>query len=285
MMKQKRWVVLYIVAVLSLSWLISIIFLSNPDSNNIYAAGGCIMFIPALCAFVINILMRKSKEEKLKPLTARPTLNAVVFSLLFPTLFIIACVLSSILTGLGSLNPEEIFQVDYLKVFFGIEGLLFALVVSFGEEYGWRGFLLPELTKFKGKTAASVIVGFIWGIYHFPAIYLLSQNAGMQNPLLVASIQGLYVFTVSFAYAFCQYNSNGSILPVILMHSVWNTFNPVLLGSIYFNTAGIVKGDLLLINGEGVIGLIIGLLAAVWFIIRIKKDDSHSNSHIINIHQ
>jgi len=30
---------------------------------------------------------------------------------------------------------------------------------------------------------------------------------------------------------------------------------------------------LLLINGEGVIGLIIGLLTAVWFFNRIKKDD------------
>ncbi|HHW29004.1 MAG TPA: hypothetical protein GXX21_05555 [Syntrophomonadaceae bacterium] len=70
---------------------------------------------------------------------------------------------------------------------------------------------------------------------------------------------------------------------MILMHSLWNTFNPVLLGSIYFNTPGIVKGDLLLINGEGVIGLIIGLLTAVWFINRIKRDDYYS--HVIDIDQ
>ncbi|MGB3912682.1 MAG: hypothetical protein WBK18_02550 [Thermacetogeniaceae bacterium] len=53
----------------------------------------------------------------------------------------------------------------------------------------------------------------------------------------------------------------------------------VFLGSIYFNTPGIVKGDLLLIYGEGVIGL----LTAVWFINRIKKDDFYS--HVIDIHQ
>ncbi len=282
MINQKKGVFLYIATVLALSWLISIVGLSIPDSN-IYAVGGSIMFIPALCAFIFNFLLGKSKEEQLKPLTARPTLNALVFSFIFPLLFIVSCVAVSILIGLGSMNPQELFQVDYYNVLFGIEGLLFALILSFGEEYGWRGFLLPELTKHKGKTAASVIVGCVWAIYHFPAIYLLSQNSGMQNPLLVALVQGVSVFAISFAYAFCQYNSNSSILPVILMHSVWNTFNPLFLGSIYFNTPGIVKGDILLINGEGVIGLIIGLLTAVWFINRIRKDDFYS--HSVDIHQ
>lgn len=42
-------------------------------------------------------------------------------------------------------------------------------VFAFGEELGWRGFLLPRLMPL-GKTKAYLLVGIIWGLWHAPLI-------------------------------------------------------------------------------------------------------------------
>ncbi len=41
--------------------------------------------------------------------------------------------------------------------------------IAVGEEYGWRGFLLPRLMDKFNLLYSSIILGLIWGIWHFPA--------------------------------------------------------------------------------------------------------------------
>ena len=43
------------------------------------------------------------------------------------------------------------------------------MLFTMGEELGWRGFLLPQLMPL-GQWKAVVISGFIWGVWHAPAI-------------------------------------------------------------------------------------------------------------------
>lgn len=42
---------------------------------------------------------------------------------------------------------------------------------AFGEEFGWRGYLLPKLMPL-GKLKAYIIVGVIWGLWHAPIILI-----------------------------------------------------------------------------------------------------------------
>ena len=44
-----------------------------------------------------------------------------------------------------------------------------AWLITFGEEYGWRGFLQSELIKL-GKVRGVALVGLIWGLWHAPVI-------------------------------------------------------------------------------------------------------------------
>ncbi len=44
-------------------------------------------------------------------------------------------------------------------------------VFAFGEEYGWRGFLLPHLLPL-GRWPAHLIGGVIWGLWHAPLIVM-----------------------------------------------------------------------------------------------------------------
>lgn len=44
-------------------------------------------------------------------------------------------------------------------------------VFAFGEEFGWRGYLLPKLMPL-GKRNAYIILGIIWGLWHAPLILI-----------------------------------------------------------------------------------------------------------------
>jgi len=55
-----------------------------------------------------------------------------------------------------------------------IAGLTINAVAAFGEETGWRGFLLKGLRDMRFFKAA-LIIGFIWGIWHAPLI-LMGHN-------------------------------------------------------------------------------------------------------------
>ena len=48
---------------------------------------------------------------------------------------------------------------------------------TFGEEFGWRGYLQPKLIPL-GFRRAALIVGAVWGIWHFPVI-AMGHNFGL----------------------------------------------------------------------------------------------------------
>jgi uncharacterized protein len=49
-------------------------------------------------------------------------------------------------------------------------------VISFGEEFGWRSYLLPRLMALLGPWKGLVAQGAIWGFWHAPLILLLGYN-------------------------------------------------------------------------------------------------------------
>jgi hypothetical protein len=49
-------------------------------------------------------------------------------------------------------------------------GLLVTTLFTFGEEYGWTGFLLPSLLPL-GKTRAVLLYGTAWGLWHAPLVF------------------------------------------------------------------------------------------------------------------
>jgi membrane protease YdiL (CAAX protease family) len=65
-------------------------------------------------------------------------------------------------------------------------GVLIALTTGpLGEEFGWRGFLLPQFLKRFTPLVASLIIGVIWGIWHFP----------LYHPGVMGTLQGALGFT------------------------------------------------------------------------------------------
>lgn len=56
-------------------------------------------------------------------------------------------------------------------------GVWFGLVAGFIEEIGWMGFAFPKMTRQRPALAASVLLGLLWAVWHFPADYLANATA------------------------------------------------------------------------------------------------------------
>lgn len=128
-----------------------------------------------------------------------------------------------------SMNSTKIFPL-----FFGLEtGLLvtFFLRGPMGEELGLRGFALVRLQERMTAVRASAIIGLFWSLWHLPV--LLDRDVLS----LVAFL--LLAFGLSFVFTWLFNNSAGSLLPVLIFHTLQNNEEtleilfPALVGTDY----------------------------------------------------
>ena len=86
-----------------------------------------------------------------------------------------------------------------------------------GEEIGWRGYALPRLIERFGFTAASLILGVAWAVWHLPLFFARGADTQGQSFPMYA----LQVTAISVAMAWL-YVRTESLLLTMLMHSAIN---------------------------------------------------------------
>jgi membrane protease YdiL (CAAX protease family) len=101
-------------------------------------------------------------------------------------------------------------------------GLVAKTSRAFGEEIGWRGFLVPELNKVVGFTGVSVISGLMWAAYHFPVLLFGDYNKGAPAWVSLTCFT-LMVVADSFILAWLTLRSN-SLWPAAIFHGSHNLF-------------------------------------------------------------
>ena len=128
-------------------------------------------------------------------------------------------------------------------------GITINAVFAFGEEVAWRGFLVKE---FKGKKflTASLLIGVIWGFWHFPLI--LNGHNYPDHPVIGVFMMVLMCVMLTPVLLYFRQKSGSVIVPAI-MHG---TMNAVVGISNMFVTP---QNDLL-IGGPGLAGLIVLML-------------------------
>jgi membrane protease YdiL (CAAX protease family) len=107
-------------------------------------------------------------------------------------------------------------------VLIGTYGLVRSVSSALGEEIGWRGFLVPELSKTTPFTATSLISGVVWSLWHYPILIYGDYNAG------TPTWYGLTCFTVlviaiSFVFAWMRLKS-GSLWTGAILHGSHNLY-------------------------------------------------------------
>jgi uncharacterized protein len=128
---------------------------------------------------------------------------------LIPAIFVVVALATTVLTGLdfehlaGS-NPW----------YFVVASFIFLMVITSGEEIGWRGFALSRLeATLGGSFRASLVLGVLWGFWHLP-LYLLPGQSRFPFVLFLLLTVGL-----SILYSVLFKRTQGSLLAAVLLHS------------------------------------------------------------------
>lgn len=109
-----------------------------------------------------------------------------------------------------------------------IGNILFNFFPYFGEEWGWRGYMMPKLIKLMGKPAAIIVGGIIWGLWHAP-LTVSGHNFGVDYPgFPYVGILLMCVFCTCWN-AFLTYitERSKSIYPATLCHGIINSLGMV----------------------------------------------------------
>jgi hypothetical protein len=126
-------------------------------------------------------------------------------ALLMPTLFVLAVWLRS---GLHDI-------VSHARPLFLIAAFGWLLVITTGEELGWRGYALPSLQSLGWSSWwAGAALGVFWAIWHLP-LYL-DPAQGRSFPFAVFLF---FMIGLSLIYTAIFNRSSGSILPAIVLHA------------------------------------------------------------------
>jgi membrane protease YdiL (CAAX protease family) len=93
---------------------------------------------------------------------------------------------------------------------------------ALGEEIGWRGFLVPELSNVTSYTKTSLLSGAIWAIWHYPLLIFGNYNEGTP-PLYGMTCFTVMVISISFVFTWFRLKSN-SLWTGVMLHASHNLF-------------------------------------------------------------
>jgi CAAX protease family protein len=146
--------------------------------------------------------------------------------------------------------------------------ILINMIFTFGEEFGWRGYLLPRLSPLGGIQAA-IITGVVWGLWHAPIIILNGYNYP-GHPWSGVVMMVVFTIALSMIFAWLRFRS-GSVWPSTLAHAAFNA-------QAGFAIVFLSQADSLLRAPIGLIGLIPTIAFAIWLAAtgRLKPDTNQS---------
>lgn len=153
------------------------------------------------------------------------------------------------------LAPVSLPRTDTLGQFNGFPmsnavGMFVMLVVinGFGEETGWRGYLLPELQRDHAPLTSSLVVAGVWALWHVPAFFMTETYRQMPPALIPLFLLGLACGSVFLGWLYNH--ARNSILVVAVWHGTYN----LLTGSLG------ARGGLAAVETMVVIAIAIGLV-------------------------
>lgn len=192
-----------------------------PTTVEILMTIGPIMYVAMLAGpSVAGLLMTSlvSGRAGLRELLARLTTWRVggrwyAVALLAPPLMVIAVSLAL-----------SFFSPDFLPAIFitnekpgVLSSVVAGLIVGIFEELGWTGFAIPRIRRRCGVFSTGLLVGVLWGAWHFPMFWEPNSFSGALpfGVLLVRLFSWLPAFRILMVWV---YDRTGSLLVAMLMH-------------------------------------------------------------------
>lgn len=202
------------------------------------------MFIPLIAALIVSKGVYKEKPKDTFRISFKINTWFFVGWLLFPLLGFLTLGINLLFPGIeytpemtGMFNRfEEMFstkQIEEMRVSIEkipfhpiwmalIQGLVAGATLNalfgFGEEAGWRGYLLQQW-KHMHFWKASLLIGFVWGIWHAPLI-LMGHNYP-QHPHLGVLMMTIWCILLTPVFLYVTLKAK-SVLAAAVMHGTLN---------------------------------------------------------------
>jgi len=210
------------------------------------------MFGPLIAAVLMRVWI--SKESFRSSLRWSRSWKAYLFAVLMPTGLVITTVVINYITGLGHFSAagDTILQLVLAVVLV----IPLATISAIGEEYGWRGYLLPRLLQ-GNEIRASLIVGFVWALWHLPLLITGLSFPG-QPVVLAIPVFTFAIVMNSFLFTWLHRLSGGILWTAALLHGTLNALTELTSAKHY------PDGNRLIVD---VFGLTYAVLLTVYVII------------------
>ena len=165
--------------------------------------------------------------------------------------------------------PMSLSTLILVQAFTGLFfGPLMNFLTCFGEEWGWRGYLLPKMSEKLPLIPMLLVNGVIWGLWHAP-ITALGHNYGVGYPgFPFTGIAAMCVFCIVVG-AFLSYVSlkTQSCIPAILGHGAINSIAGI---GLYMTKDG---GNAFIGPAPtGIVGMLPFIIVGVILIIRYQSE-------------
>jgi uncharacterized protein len=146
--------------------------------------------------------------------------SAWPFALLTPPILLGAVTLLVVVIGIADFAPLAAPAQLALLPFSVVLSLAFGVVLAFGEEVGWRGYLLPALISLDAWPAM-LLSGLLHGLWHLPVILLTPYYHADGARLIVIPEFLLMITLAGVVYGYLRLTT-ASVWPVILLHAAFN---------------------------------------------------------------
>lgn len=211
---------------------------------------GSMMFVPAIGVLITRLVTKEGfKNAMIKPVDFRHTFKyyliawfgpaaltiagAAVYFLIFsddfdPTMSAAMALLQSSTASQGGDElPADVMQI-ILWVQIGV-GIVLSPVLNcltcFGEEWGWRGYLVPKVNERLSFVPTVLVTGVIWGLWHAP-LTVIGHNYGVGYPgwpFLGIFAMCIFCIVIGTLFSYLSLKAK-SCLPAVIGHGAVNGF-------------------------------------------------------------
>lgn len=283
---RRIWLFLIITFVMTYAWTIGLIWprtlgidlLTLPQEELVINTSltAVLMFFPALGVLITRLITREGFKDSMLRLNLKGNvryyligwfgpmvltiLGALLYFMVFPSEF----TPDSYLTQMAAqpMPPAALVVVMLLSPWLN-------LIPCLGEEWGWRGYLLPKVAQRMKFLPTILLTGFIWGIWHAPII-VTGHNYGVGYPgypwagvgamCLFCIVGGTLLSYVTLKVKSCW--------PAVLAHGALN--GTASIGALFL--ADPMAYDRFIGPvPTGILGAAFYLLAALWIVWKMRK--------------
>jgi len=290
-------VLVYILITFGLTWLYCL-FIVYPIANGEALSGvpalatqlvvAAAMFFPAIGVLLTRLITKEGfKDVWLRPNLKKNLrfyvlawfgpgiltfLGAALYFLLVPGSFDPSCgYMRLTMEAAGAPYEAQAVPMNLLMLIQTVQAFLLApilnFVTCFGEEWGWRGYLLPKVSKHFPTIPTLLITGIIWGLWHAP-LTIIGHNYGLGYwgfPFTGIAMMCVFCIVMGIFLSYVTLKTK-SCIPAILGHGAINGIGAI---GIYFTADG--GNPFVGPAPTGIIGIVPSIIAAIFMVIHLNR--------------